>query len=155
PIGARILSAVDCLDALASDRQYRKALPLEEAIEIVGKESGRSYDPRVVEILRTRYRDLEIKAKAETAETAKISSHIKVERGASPATGFAPPAVQLLPDRNFAMSISDARREFQLLIEIANDLGSSLSLDETLALLGVRLGKAIPHDAVVIWVRHQ
>ena len=29
PIGARILAAVDCLDALASDRQYRKALPLE------------------------------------------------------------------------------------------------------------------------------
>ena len=25
PIGARILSAVDCLDALASDRQYRGA----------------------------------------------------------------------------------------------------------------------------------
>ena len=31
PIGARILSAVDCLDALASDRQYRRALPLEHA----------------------------------------------------------------------------------------------------------------------------
>jgi len=28
PIGARILSVVDCFDALASDRQYRKALPL-------------------------------------------------------------------------------------------------------------------------------
>ncbi|MFP5207390.1 MAG: HD-GYP domain-containing protein, partial [Acidobacteriota bacterium] len=35
PIGARILAAVDCLDALASDRQYRKALPLDEAIESV------------------------------------------------------------------------------------------------------------------------
>jgi len=31
PIGARILSAVDCLDALASDRHYRRALPLDEA----------------------------------------------------------------------------------------------------------------------------
>ena len=30
PIGARILSAVDALDALASDRQYRRALPLDE-----------------------------------------------------------------------------------------------------------------------------
>src|SRR5579862_1108228 len=35
PIGARILAAVDCLDALASDRQYRRALPLDEAIEQV------------------------------------------------------------------------------------------------------------------------
>src|ERR1019366_38484 len=40
-----------------------------------------------------------------------------------------------------------------MLVEIANDLGSSLSLDETLALLAVRLEKVIPHDAVVIWVR--
>ena len=32
PIGARILAVVDCLDALASDRQYRRALPLEEAM---------------------------------------------------------------------------------------------------------------------------
>ena len=155
PIGARILSAVDCLDALASDRQYRKALPLDEAIQIVAGESGRSYDPTVVHVLQARYRDLELKAKAETAEAAKISSHIKVGRGASPATGFAPDLVDLIPDRNFRMSISDARREFQMLVEIANDLGSSLSLDETLALLAVRLGKAIPHDAVVIWVRNQ
>ena len=29
PIGARILAVVDCLDALASDRQYRPALPLD------------------------------------------------------------------------------------------------------------------------------
>src|SRR5207245_9283897 len=32
PIGARILSAVDCLDALASNRQYRRALPLDRAM---------------------------------------------------------------------------------------------------------------------------
>ena len=35
PIGARILAAVDCLDALASDRQYRRALPLDEAMQKV------------------------------------------------------------------------------------------------------------------------
>ena len=40
PIGARILAAVDCLDALASDRQYRKALPLDKAMEVVSEESG-------------------------------------------------------------------------------------------------------------------
>src|SRR5262249_33436602 len=39
PIGARILSAVDCLDALASDRQYRRALPLDEAMRVVKSEA--------------------------------------------------------------------------------------------------------------------
>jgi putative nucleotidyltransferase with HDIG domain len=59
PIGARILAAVDCLDALASDRQYRRALPLDEAIKIVQSEAGKSYDPAVVEILARRYVELE------------------------------------------------------------------------------------------------
>src|ERR1700747_1473535 len=55
PVGARILAAVDCLDALASDRQYRKALPLDQAMAIVVAEAGKSFDPRVVAILRRRY----------------------------------------------------------------------------------------------------
>ena len=42
PIGARILSAVDCLDALASDRQYRRALPLDEAMAQSGFRSRNS-----------------------------------------------------------------------------------------------------------------
>src|SRR5246500_5498520 len=36
PIGARILSAVDYLDALASDRQYRRAMPLDEVMKRLG-----------------------------------------------------------------------------------------------------------------------
>src|SRR6202035_3799459 len=107
------------------------------------------------DILQARYRELELKAKSEAVDAAKVSSHIKVERGASPGTGFAVDHVQPGPDRHFRMSISDARREFQTFVEIANDLGSSLSLDETLALLAARLSKAIPLDAVVIWVRNR
>jgi len=59
PIGARILSAVDCLDALASDRQYRRALPLDEAMAHVVRESGKAFDPRVVAALQARYIELE------------------------------------------------------------------------------------------------
>ena len=44
PIGARILSAVDCLDALASDRQYRRALPLDEAMR--ENRGGKRYELR-------------------------------------------------------------------------------------------------------------
>ena len=53
PIGARILAAVDCLDALASDRQYRKALPLNEAMAKVVADAGKSFDPQVVAILQS------------------------------------------------------------------------------------------------------
>src|ERR1019366_2906492 len=55
PIGARILAAVDFLDAMASDRQYRRALPLHEAMARLVDESGKSFDPQVVRVLERRY----------------------------------------------------------------------------------------------------
>jgi putative nucleotidyltransferase with HDIG domain len=89
PIGSRILSAVDCLDALSSDRQYRRALPLDEAIKIVEQEGGKAFDPKVVEVLVRRYVELEHMAKSgEPTEKAKLSTDVKVERGAAPAAGF-------------------------------------------------------------------
>src|ERR1017187_8032324 len=59
PIGARILAAVDFLDALASDRQYRRALPLDDAMAELAAESGKAFDPEVVRVLERRYVQLE------------------------------------------------------------------------------------------------
>lgn len=59
PMGARILGAVDCLDALTSDRHYRKAISLDAAIHTIVQESGVSFDPKVVEILQRRFLELE------------------------------------------------------------------------------------------------
>jgi HD-GYP domain-containing protein (c-di-GMP phosphodiesterase class II) len=81
PIGARILAAVDCLDAVASDRQYRRALPLDKAMEVVVGEAGKSFDPKVVDILRMRYEELEKKARVQSIEVAKLNRNVKVERG--------------------------------------------------------------------------
>ena len=50
PIGARILAVVDCFDALTVDRPYRKALPREEAIGYLQQESGRMFDPAIVDL---------------------------------------------------------------------------------------------------------
>ena len=148
PIGARILSAIDCLDALASDRQYRKALPLDEAMAYVEKQAGKAFDPKVVTVLRRRVHELEEKAKAGSTDCVKLSSNIRVERGLAPAAGFAEVSQPVAPRRisGDGMTISAARREFQLLLDTTNDLGSSLSLDETLALLAARLGRMIEHD---------
>src|SRR5208283_2116925 len=73
PLAARILAVVDCFDALASDRQYRRAIPVDEAIAVVISETGKSYDPRVVEILVRRYRQLEEEALQMTKSAAKLS----------------------------------------------------------------------------------
>jgi putative nucleotidyltransferase with HDIG domain len=49
PLGARILSVVDCFDALTSDRPYRRALTTDAAIAILRERSGTMYDPAAVE----------------------------------------------------------------------------------------------------------
>ncbi len=58
PIGARILSVVDCFDALTSDRPYRPALTDEAALEIIGQARGTMYDPTVVDAFARVYRDI-------------------------------------------------------------------------------------------------
>src|SRR3954466_4033070 len=52
PVGARILSVVDCYDALTSDRPYRRALSPEEACSIIEARQGTMYDPAIVQVFR-------------------------------------------------------------------------------------------------------
>ena len=83
PIGARILAAVDCLDALASHRQYRPAIPLDQAMRTVKEKSGIWFDPKIVTLLERRYVDLERMAQTHEAGfiPAGFSKDLRVERG--------------------------------------------------------------------------
>ena len=49
PIGARVFAVVDALDAITSDRPYRKARPLSVAREEIGAHSGSQFDPKIVD----------------------------------------------------------------------------------------------------------
>jgi putative nucleotidyltransferase with HDIG domain len=49
PLGARILSVVDCFDALTSDRPYRPRLSVEDAIAVLVQRRGTMYDPLIVD----------------------------------------------------------------------------------------------------------
>jgi diguanylate cyclase (GGDEF)-like protein/putative nucleotidyltransferase with HDIG domain len=51
PLGARIFAVVDTLDAMTSDRPYRKALSFEEALAEIKRERGRQFDPKIVDTL--------------------------------------------------------------------------------------------------------
>jgi diguanylate cyclase (GGDEF)-like protein/putative nucleotidyltransferase with HDIG domain len=155
PIGARILSAVDCLDALASDRQYRRAMNLDDAMNEVMAQAGKSFDPRVVLMLLHHYVELERQAQETTEITARLSTDVKIERGAEPATGYQGSAPHTAPgnEYDFLCSIAAARQEVQLLFELVQDLGNSLSLDETLSVVAARLKKIVPYDAIAIYVR--
>lgn len=154
PLGARILSTVDCLDALASDRQYRRALPLDEAMAVVQDESGKSYDPRVVQILGKRYRQLEEEAIRLKKPISKLSVDARIERGTAPAAGFASAASED-PQRDFRSQIAAAGREAQYTLELVSELGNSLSMAEMLAVLSSRLTQLIPCDSIAVYERKE
>ena len=160
PIGARILAAVDCLDALASHRQYRPALPLAEAMSKVKDMAGSWFDPQVVEILESHYVELERAAQMSVAQMAEdtaanqgLSKSVRVERGLAPATGFErEPTLGMLDNSDFLTSIASARQEAQTMFELSQDLGVSLSLSETLSVLSMRLRRMIPYDSIAVFV---
>jgi diguanylate cyclase (GGDEF)-like protein/putative nucleotidyltransferase with HDIG domain len=152
PIGARILAAVDCLDAMASDRQYRRAFPLDKAMEHVAALAGTSFDPRVIEVMMGRYRELEQLAQSMPVGKSRLSTDLKVGPGVAPAAGFEVSERVSGGGNDFLSSIAAARQEVRLLFELTRDLGSSLSLDETLSVVSVRLKRMIPYDAIAVYM---
>ncbi len=156
PIGARILSVVDSLDALTSDRQYRKALTLEKAMQTILDDTGKAYDPAVVDVLRRRWAELEGLAERKLEEVSKDA--LRIVHGAG--EGEVPAADRTSgvsgqpgPQTDFLASIASARQEAHTLFELSQDLGNSLSLDETLSLVALRLRKLIPYDSLVVFVQ--
>ncbi len=155
PIGARILSAVDCFDALASERPYRRALSPEEAMTTLSAEKGRSFDPRVVEVMERRYAELEVMVNTMESERRRLDIAPRMDRPVAPSSGFAEmPNEAEVRATSFLTSIISARQEAQLLFELAQTLGNSLSLKETLSVVAVRLKEMIPHDSIVFFVCH-
>ena len=153
PIGARILSVVDCFDALTSERPYRRAISPDEAMALLRAESGRSYDPRVVDCIERRYKELEEAVSRSAREGSPLELVSKVDRAAAPSAGFAEiPNEAEVRAASFLASIVSARQEAQLLFELAQTLGNSLSLRETLSVVAVRLKEMIPYDSIVFYI---
>jgi putative nucleotidyltransferase with HDIG domain len=156
PLGARILSAIDCLDALASDRQYRRALPLNDAMAKVESEAGTSFDPRVVEILSRRYVELEKLAREQARPSPpKLSTNIKVELGAAPDAGFAEAESQPVsqqPAKNFRELLAAAQKEMEILSEFSSKLGKSLDMQDVFSLLAVRIRRFVPYDCMAVYI---
>jgi diguanylate cyclase (GGDEF)-like protein len=149
PLGARVLAVVDCFDALASDRQYRRALPLEKAMATIAAESGVSFDPRIVRILQENYLEWENIAWANEPTINRLSKEVRVANGSKPDAGLEAGDGQ---QPEFLASIAAARQEAQTLYELTQALGNSLNLHETLSVLDSRLQRLIPYDAIAIYI---
>lgn len=155
PIGARILAAVDCLDALASDRQYRRALPLEEALNIIRSEAGKSFDARVVEVLVRRGVELSNLVKS-GEHMARLPTEVKVERGNAPAAGFEKAASAETASLDLAAlhnSVAEHGKRAKSLAGLLAAVQQCPDRDAVFATLRALLRNVVSYDVLVVYVR--
>jgi putative nucleotidyltransferase with HDIG domain len=169
PVGARILTVVDSFDAMASDRPYRRAMPLDEAMAIVTKLAGTQFDPQVVEILSQSYVELEAQARREGENLARLNTEVAVSRGVAPGAGFEQDSTEAETasrGKGFALEktpgtenhsplrlIAAATEHARTLLAATASPGYPLGLDDTLAVLVSRLSPLIPFACAVLYLK--
>ncbi len=144
PIGARILSVVDCFDALTSDRPYRRALSDEAAIAILRDRRGRMYDPRVVDTFIEIQRTVSVVAD-QTAEQREVMRQIARARQSEPAASEPRTAIHVAPDLDAA-----GRDDVLSFVSLARMAAGSGGMADVLA-LSTRLVRDIVPGAAGAW----
>ena len=150
PLGARILSVVDYYDALTSDRPYHKAMTHDAALALLQQEAGRALDPAVVQMFVKMAEEMESVAESiETATPRRLSLEPTNERG-RPAVGFSPEGTT--ESSTVFEDIALAHREIYALYEIAQTMGTSLGVADTMALISSKLSNLVPFSACALFL---
>ena len=135
PLGARILSVVDCYDALTSDRPYRPRMSRQQAEQELKDRRGRVYDPWVVDQF------LKILDKLEEIEAAEQ----KKSAGSAPVSTAPLASTQL--DVISATTAED--REFN---ELRRDLPRAATLSDAAEVLFRHLKRVIPATSLALYL---
>lgn len=152
PIGARILAVVDSFDALSSDRQYRRALAPPEALAVIKKDAGKLYDSAVVEALERVFPQISSLANPSPVEADPVGKPKQQKRG-TPTTGLS--LEKWATTTSSALySIAQAQKELQILYELTEALGNTLSVEGTLKLLATELEKLIRFETIAVYLIH-
>lgn len=150
PLGARILTVVDYFDALTSDRPYHKAMTHDAALSLLDQEAGRALDPTVVAMFLEKLPEMAREARAlEVVPTRRLSLE--------PTSDLGRPAVGFLPDSTPRGStvfddIALAHREIYALYEIAQTMGTSLGVADTMALIASKLTNLVPYSSCALFL---
>jgi putative nucleotidyltransferase with HDIG domain len=142
PIGARILSVVDCFDALTSDRPYRPRLSDKDAIKILQERRGRMYDPLVV--------DTFVRVHAAIAESVESrltspSSLRAITEASSAATSSREPRAARFEE------IAASSDEMLTLFDLARSLHSGMHAQDATDLIAKHLRRLVPSSACVFY----
>lgn len=154
PLVARIISVVDFYDATRCDRPYRKGMKREESLGLLRNMAGSAFDPRVVEKFIEHVEEFDRLIDAEDIQeqvTSEIAEHDYATK-TKPDAGLASDVVGAPDDDAGFRSITEAQREVFALHEIAQTIGSSLNLNDTVTLISNKLKAIVPFDTCIIFV---
>jgi diguanylate cyclase (GGDEF)-like protein/putative nucleotidyltransferase with HDIG domain len=150
PLGARILAAVDYFDALISERPFHRAMTVDQALEVLQQESGKALDPAVVDVFVRLQPELEISA-AREAEPSHRFSFATHERPVAAQSGQRSDASR----KSVFQDIALAHREIYALYEIAQSMGTSLGVADTMALIASKLSNLIPFSTCALYLQEE
>ena len=137
PIGARILSVVDCFDALTSDRPYRPRLSDAEAVRILLQRRGSMYDPIIVDAFIATHHEL-----------AKVEAHQEIQH----ADRFTRNLIEesKVPAARPLENIAASSEEMLLLYELARALTHARP-DQAIQVVYAHLRRVTPISACVFY----
>ena len=144
PLGSRILSVADCYEALTTRRVYRRSLNREAAVAIMKREAHK-FDPVVLRRFLEVVLDLDEELKSiEVRSLTDPAEHTDKKR--------APDIVGQPKSSTLSSSISEPQQEIFALFEIFQNIGNSLSRNDTLTILASKLEKIVPFSTLVIYL---
>ena len=147
PLGARILSVVDYFDALMAERPYHKAMTADAAISLLQQEAGKGLDPQVVALFTEELPALQAEALQLDQNVRRAAPEEQSPQG-QPATGLAPEQSK----KNVFEDIALAHREIYALYEIAQAMGTSLGVSDTMALISAKLTNLVPFACAALFL---
>ena len=146
PFGARILTIVDCYEALTTNRPHRPRFTREQALDVMRGEQGRTFDPKLLEVFFDIIDSLEDRLPSLNARPGV--EPISTDRLFEP--GFGP--VLRTPTEMALRDIAAAQREVLSLYEISQTLGSTLKLSEILPIVAAKLENIANFTTLVIYL---
>ena len=149
PLGARVLAVVDYYDAITAHRPYHRAMAPPEAIATIKAEAGKALDPQLVDLF------IDVVAQVdqlEATDRTTLRLEPKAARTGAPSTGFSTAGSSAEAALTVYQSISQATQEVRALYDIAQTLGTRLSVDDTMGLLTSKMNRLVPASCWALYL---
>jgi diguanylate cyclase (GGDEF)-like protein len=146
PITARILAVADCYDAVREERQYRRSMTRQEAIDLLRQGSSTTFDPNIVAAFLEHMGEFEDQIREQGLQLQSFSSREDGSSNKQKKTDSHPVVYE---------RIRSAHREVITLYDIAQTIGKSLDLRDTFAVFSSRLHDIVGYTTCVLYLhRH-